>query len=100
MKGEFDGAWIECPTCNETTEIDGEPCGDCGGRGRFLLNECPRRFVGYEITEAVNILSMCGDGCLPVAGGLLDQSSWLLSVWQHLRNEENRIDTERMRERS
>lgn len=77
------------------TEIDGEPCPACDGNGWFEMDQCPRRFVGQEITEAINTASMCGNGTLPIAGGLMDQSAWFLSVWQELRNEETRIDNER-----
>lgn len=37
-------------------------------------------------------------GILPVAGGLLDQSAWFVSVWSMLMNEQNAIDAERWKE--
>lgn len=39
--------------------------------------------------------SLCDNGSLPVGGGLLDQSSWFLTLWQTLRSEEVRIENER-----
>jgi hypothetical protein len=47
------------------------------------------------MSEAINIAGMCGDGTLPTTGGLMDQSAWFVSLWQQLRSEEARIDSER-----
>ncbi len=96
----WDGVRIGCPACDETTEINGETCYACEGEGWFELDECPREYVGTELTEAINIATMCEGGTLPVSGGLLDQSAWFLSVWQELRNEEVRIENERAEKQS
>lgn len=74
--------------------MNGEPCEMCGGHGTIEIKECPRRFVGHELTEAINVASLCGNGTLPVAGGLMDQSAWFVSLWQQLQSEQAEIDAE------
>ena len=85
---------IQCVACDESGSVDGEICSECNGTGRFSLRDCPREFVGQEITKAINIASLCGNGILPVNGGLMDQSAWFLSVWQQLQSEQSKIDAE------
>lgn len=80
--------------CEESGTLNGSVCGECGGCGFISLYECPREFVGQELTEAINIASLCGNGVLPVSGGLMDQSAWFLSVWQQLQSEQAKIDAE------
>lgn len=77
---------IACPGCNEAG------CESCGDTGYFNLTECPQRYVGGELTEAINMAGMCGGGLWPVAGGLLDQSAWFVDLWQQLQSEQNKID--------
>ena len=86
---------MACVACGETGVIGNEVCSECDGMGSVIISECPRKFVGHELTEAINMAELCGNGCLPVAGGLLDQSSWFLSVWQTLKSEIARIENER-----
>lgn len=68
----------------------------CGGSGSWSLTECPRRFVGSEITEAVNLISHAMNGVLPIAGGYLEQAAWFTEAWNRLLTETNRIDAERI----
>lgn len=78
---------IECWLC------DGDGCNDCED-GYKPIRECPRQFVGYKVTEAVNIAALCGKGTFPEAGGLLDQSAWFISLYQSLTAEQNKIERE------
>lgn len=52
--------------------------------------------MGPEFIAAVNLASVCGDGDWPVAGGLMDQSAWFLSLYQRLESEMNLIEKEKM----
>lgn len=91
----MEGIFIACLKCEETGWIGDVECDECDGNGSSLLSECPRKFVGQEMTEAINIAGLCGNGTLPVAGGLLNQSAWFLSLWQSLKSEVARIENER-----
>ena len=88
---------IECPACDESGIVAGERCKECDGEGYYTIDQCPRQYVGNEMTEAVNIAGMCGDNRLPVAGGILDQSAWFMSLLGMLKSEENRIEIERIK---
>ena len=85
---------VQCVACEESGNVNGSVCLECGGRGFISLNECPREFVGQELTEAINIASLCVNGVLPVSGGVMDQSAWFISVWQQLQSEQAKIDAE------
>ena len=37
---------------------------------------------------------MCGNGTLPVSGGLMDQSAWFIALWQQLQSEQSLMDAE------
>lgn len=58
------------------------------------INECPRKYVGADVTEAVNVASLCSIGVLPSAGGLMDQSAWFVNLWQQLQSEQSAIEAE------
>lgn len=90
-----EGIYIACIKCEETGWIGKDECEECHGNGSVLFVECPRKFVGQEMTEAINIAGLCGNGTLPVPGGLLGQSHWFLSMWQTLQSEVARIENER-----
>lgn len=78
----------ECPLC------DGVGCDHCE-EGFFYLTECGRKFT-RDIVTPVNLATYAEDkGILPVAGGMLDQSAWFVSLWSALSNEQNSIDRER-----
>ena len=88
----------ECPVCDghgtiqdgiETTE-----CVHCNG-GRFQITQCPRKYVGSEITQAINLASFAIRGHLPVLGGMIDQDAWFVSVWSALEEDQIKIDQER-----
>jgi hypothetical protein len=79
---------IECPEC------DGDGCGSCDG-GMFTLVECPRKFVPQEIFAAINMSTLAEKGLLPVAGGLLDQSSWYMELMHAMNSECAKVDAER-----
>ena len=63
--------------------------------GFVEIPECPMEYVGGEFIDAANMASLSGKGDWPVAGGLLDQSAWFVSLVQRLRSERDRIDSER-----
>lgn len=83
-------AMLECPVCN------GTGCDACRD-GMFSMHTCPKKFVGYEITEACNAAAIAEKGLWPVVGGSLDQSAWFVDFVQCLASETNRIDNERAR---
>lgn len=58
--------------------------------------ECPRTYLGNDFVQAVNLAGMCGDGILPVSGGLLEQSAWFIDLWQTLKSEQSAIETEQI----
>ena len=78
---------IQCPQCGS----DG--CDDCED-GMFHVRECPKEYVG-DLAAAINLVSLA-EHALPVAGGLLDQSAWFVSLWQTLDSEMAKISNERM----
>jgi hypothetical protein len=49
--------------------------------------------------EAVNIAGSCSNGYMPVAGGLMDQSAWFISLWQTLNSDQAKIQSEQMERR-
>lgn len=74
---------------------DGNGCENCRD-GFYMLDQCPREFVGSDLVSAINIASLCTDGILPVAGGLMDQSAWFIDLWTALRNNEEQIKQEQI----
>jgi len=81
---------VACPFCDDAG------CDRCGDRGSFSV-ECPRRYVG-DLARFINLAGMCNDGLLPVAGGLLDQSAWFVELHQRLNGEQNRIESESLKD--
>ena len=88
---------VECPVCDgvgyrmfKQIKI---PCPSCED-GKFKLNECPREFIGREMTVAINLAANSGKGDWPIAGGLLEQSAWFMSLRQTLLAEQNKIEAE------
>lgn len=81
---------IECPIC------DGD--GDCEHceNGSVRLDRCPRDIMGGEFIEACNVASISGKGDWPVAGGIYDQSTWFIDLYQKLKSATNRIEQESM----
>lgn len=88
-------AEFNCVVC-DGVETPGKTCSACGGAGVFRLTDCPRSFVGSELSGAVNLASFAAKGGLPVAGGLLDQANWFFSLWQSLEAEQNSVEAEQI----
>jgi len=87
---------IACPTCEETGKDGrGETCGACGGGGYVSVDASPRKYIGWELTRAVNLAGLAAKGMLPVHGSVLDQSAWFVNMWTTLENDQNKIDAER-----
>lgn len=84
---EQGGIVLECPLC------DGHGCSECS-EGTMELSQCPRQYIGGELTDAINAATLCEGGIWPVAGGLLDQSSWFVDLQQQLTRDTNRIKSE------
>ena len=76
---------IRCTYC------DGQGCTECRN-GDFLLEECPKSFVGHEMNRAINLCAMADKGFLPVHGGMLDQSEWFSQIYHVITNELNEIE--------
>jgi len=79
--------FIECVRC------DGKGCDQCED-GFFVLDKCPREYIGYEFGKAVNFCSLAEKGFLPCSGGLLDQSAWWVDLFQKLTIETEAIQRE------
>lgn len=52
--------------------------------------------VPQSMVKAVNMASICGGGDWPVAGGLMDQSAWFLSMYQRWKSEVGRVEREQV----
>lgn len=78
---------IDCPSC------DGEGCDKCDD-GVVHITECPNKYC-RDLSQVVILAEMMDKGVMPVAGGLLDQSSWLLQAARILDRDEARIKAER-----
>ena len=86
---ESDPFGYDCPIC------DGTGCNHCED-GWNYLTQCGRKYTADLIT-AVNLATYAEDkGILPVAGGMLDQSAWFVSLWSALSNEQVSIDRDRI----
>lgn len=62
----------DCPSCHK------RGCKECGGTGRFVIDKCPREFVGSAFNDLFRYAAMFERGLPPIAGGVLDQSPWFL----------------------
>lgn len=82
---------IECPMCG------GDGCSECED-GQYTVDQCPSRYIGSELIGDIEIVIASKDH-LPVAGGLLDQSAWWFELRQRLQAEENRIESDRAKEK-
>ena len=65
-----------------------------------MVSGCSRDFVGPDMTQAINVAGLCEDGIFPTAGGLMDQSSWFIELWQQLRSDQNRIEADQRERRN
>lgn len=79
--------------CDGRGVIGERECEHCD-HGTFLLNQCPRTFVGEEMTKAINLAGMCGKGDWPMAGGLFEQSAWFIDLKQAIEQERRSIQAE------
>lgn len=80
---------IGCPLCGE------RGCSECD-EGYFSIDGCPKRYLGIDFVEAVNLACLSGS-IYPVDGGLLDQSHWFLQLKNTIDSECARIESERDR---
>jgi hypothetical protein len=80
-------AEIQCPTC------EGEGCKFCDA-GYFVIDQCPAKYIGRELIDDIRVVAASEDH-LPVAGGLLDQSSWWFELRERLRSEEYLIQDDK-----
>ena len=95
MPEEHQRLQVDCVACNESGLDKGKPCPHCDGRGHWVLDECPKQFVG-DLAQEVNLAAVASKGIMPIEGGLLDQSKWFFDFWQALENDQNRIDARRI----
>ena len=81
-----------CATCprvgcvNEPTELSpivaqchachGKPegCTTCGETGRIKITGCPKRQITHDVVLALDAADFARKGCLPIAGGMLNQT--------------------------
>lgn len=69
-------------------------CKACNGTGTFVVDHCPRDFIGSKIARTANAVMMANKGHLPNAGGMLDQDAWFVSAYNALESDCNKIDAE------
>lgn len=79
---DYQYAEIECPSCN------GQGCEDCN-EGLIRLSECPNRECS-DMHQVVTLSDLFDKGVLPIAGGALDQSAWLIDAFQIFKSDESR----------
>ena len=74
---------VECPAC------DGRPggCEACDD-GHFAIAGCPTAFC-QSMSGPLAMVDFLNKGILPVAGGLLDQSAWLVDAARFVAGEES-----------
>lgn len=87
---------VECPRC------EGEPpeggCGGCGaGQGLLLIDRCPKRWISPDIGRLLQLLDFADEGNLPLSGGILDQTQWLLDALSFYRSEKGRLEAEQQK---
>lgn len=102
---------FDCQVClDRGTDEMRNCCGDFPqhiGTAKFsvwghAMTQCPVSAVEPWTSEAMNLVALCsgemgGLSRLPVAGGVLDQSSHFYEVRGVVMDERNRIDAERRR---
>ncbi len=88
MPTELSSVSIACPTCNEAG------CDDCGETGYVEITDCPKRCIDAGLLRAIRMADLMKQGLPPVAGGVLDQSSWFVSVYEAFRSEEAKAEAE------
>jgi hypothetical protein len=86
---------MECVSCEGSGTIGNEPCEECNGTGFITLTHCPRKLIGSEFVEDINLATYAEKGHLPEPGGMLDQEAWFVSLWSTLTSDENRIEQDR-----
>jgi hypothetical protein len=85
---QLQGIEIECTQCKRTG------CKACDGKGYFTPPECPKKFCGQDVFEAISLAAMAEKYGLPCSGGLLDQSNWFYSLLSFFRSECSQIELE------
>lgn len=91
-----------CVACNGAPpgrDADGAEvmCLACGGSGRFEVAACPREELSADVFAALTAADLAEIGCLPSAGGWLDQPQSLIEAIRMIRADSarHRIDIER-----
>lgn len=80
---------IECPSCDG----EGGECLQCND-GFVDVIGCPNAYC-REVSQVATLGDMLGNGLLPVAGGVLDQSAWFIQAVRMLQRDEDKIKYER-----
>lgn len=78
---------VYCPSC------DGEGCERCDD-GVVNITECPNKYC-RDMGPVITLADMMEKGIMPVDGGALDQSAWLLQAARILDRDEAKIRAER-----
>lgn len=73
---------------------ENKECEDCKGTRYFVLDHCPRKFIGTEITNEINLAGFASKGHLPEPGGMLDQDAWFVDMWSVLSEDQSKIEEE------
>lgn len=67
----------------------------CEGTGEVAVYRCPNALVTRDLLDAVDVCVWAERGTLPVAGGLLDQTSHFVKVYPIVVGELGEIRRER-----
>lgn len=70
-------------------------CKACGGTGEIEIPHCPSKLVDEDTADLLALVAQMEEGFPPVAGGVIDQTDWFLSVCKRVRREEQRCEAEK-----
>ncbi len=70
-------------------------CTFCGGTGQFELKMCPRKWCGSIAAEVLEAATFMRKGILPIPGGWLDQTQWILDAVRYAWQEEDALKEKR-----
>lgn len=46
--------------------------------GRLVIDRCPQTFITADGARVLAVMSLCEEGHLPAAGGVMDQTPWFI----------------------
>lgn len=76
---------MECPQCN------GEGCAECE-HGIVKITGCPQQYC-RSVAKVAQLSTYSEKGLLPITGGVLDQSAWVMEAISILQHDEGEFRT-------